>query len=70
MYAGRKVEEAAVGPLFRTAAPSLHTGPARLAAKLGSSLIGQETRLAEIPGLVPSLKAKIPAASSPHAART
>jgi peptide/nickel transport system ATP-binding protein len=60
MYAGRKVEEAAVGPLFRDPKHPYTQGLLGSMPKLGSSLHGQETRLAEIPGLVPSLKQKIP----------
>src|SRR3954463_5552377 len=60
MYAGRKVEEAAVGPLFRNPRHPYTQGLLGSMPKLGSSLTGTETRLAEIPGLVPSLKAKIP----------
>jgi peptide/nickel transport system ATP-binding protein len=60
MYAGRKVEEAAVGPLFRTPRHPYTQGLLGSLPRLGSSLAGTETRLAEIPGLVPSLKAKIP----------
>ena len=70
MYAGRKVEEAAVGPLFRTPRHPYTQGLLGSMPKLGSSLHGQETRLAEIPGLVPSLKQKIPgcvfASRCPH----
>jgi peptide/nickel transport system ATP-binding protein len=60
MYAGRKVEEAAVGPLFRNPRHPYTQGLLGSMPKLGSSLTGEETRLAEIPGLVPSLKKKIP----------
>ncbi len=71
MYAGKKVEEAAVGPLFRTPRHPYTQGLLGSLPKLGSSLTGEETRLAEIPGLVPSLKAKIPgcvfASRCPHA---
>jgi len=59
MYAGRKVEEAAVGKLFRNPRHPYTQGLLGSVPKLGSSLIGEETRLAEIPGLVPSLKTKI-----------
>jgi len=59
MYAGRKVEEAAVGPLFRNPKHPYTQGLLGSVPKLGSSLTGEETRLAEIPGLVPSLKQKI-----------
>jgi len=60
MYAGRKVEEAAVGPLFRSPRHPYTQGLLGSMPKLGSSLDGTEERLAEIPGLVPSLKQKIP----------
>ncbi len=59
MYAGRKVEEAPVGQLFRTPRHPYTQGLLGSVPKLGSSLTGEETRLAEIPGLVPSLKTKI-----------
>ncbi|MCB4821056.1 ABC transporter ATP-binding protein [Roseicella aerolata] len=71
MYAGKKVEEAAVGPLFNNPKHPYTQGLLGSMPKLGSSLHGDETRLAEIPGLVPSLKAKIPgcvfASRCPHA---
>ncbi len=60
MYAGRKVEEAPVGPLFRSPKHPYTQGLLGSMPKLGSSLHGEETRLAEIPGLVPSLKERIP----------
>ncbi|MDB5317210.1 MAG: peptide transporter ATP-binding protein [Rhodospirillales bacterium] len=59
MYAGKKVEEAPVGALFRTPRHPYTQGLLGSVPKLGSSLTGTETRLAEIPGLVPSLKSKI-----------
>ena len=59
MYAGRKVEEAKVGPLFRTPRHPYTQGLLGSVPKLGSSLTGVETRLQEIPGLVPSLKQKL-----------
>jgi peptide/nickel transport system ATP-binding protein len=59
MYAGRKVEEAAVGPLFRSPRHPYTQGLLGAVPKLGSSLTGSETRLSEIPGLVPSLKTRI-----------
>src|SRR5689334_9252719 len=59
MYAGRKVEEAAVGPLFRSPRHPYTQGLLGAVPKLGSSLTGTETRLSEIPGLVPSLKTRI-----------
>jgi peptide/nickel transport system ATP-binding protein len=60
MYAGRKVEEAPVGPLFRDPRHPYTQGLLGSVPKLGSSLMGTETRLQEIPGLVPSLKQRIP----------
>ena len=60
MYAGKVVEQAAVGPLFRNPRHPYTQGLLGSVPKLGSSLTGTETRLSEIPGLVPSLKAKIP----------
>jgi peptide/nickel transport system ATP-binding protein len=59
MYAGKKVEEAAVGDLFRTPRHPYTQGLLGSMPKLGSSLTGEETRLQEIPGLVPSLKKRI-----------
>jgi peptide/nickel transport system ATP-binding protein len=59
MYAGRKVEEATVGDLFLTPRHPYTRGLLGAVPKLGSSVIGEEGRLAEIPGLVPSLKQRI-----------
>jgi peptide/nickel transport system ATP-binding protein len=59
MYAGRKVEEASVRALFATPRHPYTQGLLGAVPKLGSSLEGGSTRLAEIPGLVPSLKRKI-----------
>jgi peptide/nickel transport system ATP-binding protein len=59
MYAGRKVEEASVGDLFANPRHPYTQGLLGAVPKLGSSLTGATERLAEIPGLVPSLKRKI-----------
>jgi peptide/nickel transport system ATP-binding protein len=59
MYAGRKVEEAKVTDLFREPLHPYTQGLLAAVPKLGSSLTGTETRLAEIPGVVPSLKQRI-----------
>ncbi|HEY8611892.1 MAG TPA: ABC transporter ATP-binding protein [Roseomonas sp.] len=59
MYAGRKVEEGRVGDLFNDPKHPYTQGLLGAVPKLGSSLTGEETRLAEIPGLVPSLKERI-----------
>jgi peptide/nickel transport system ATP-binding protein len=59
MYAGRKVEEAPVAELFRAPKHPYTQGLMGAVPKLGSSLGGNRTRLAEIPGLVPSLKQRI-----------
>ena len=71
MYAGRVVEQAEVGPLFRNPRHPYTQGLLGSVPKLGSSLTSEETRLSEIPGLVPSLKKKIPgcvfASRCPHA---
>jgi peptide/nickel transport system ATP-binding protein len=60
MYAGRKVEEAPVRELFRSPRHPYTQGLLGAVPKLGSSLTGIDTRLAEIPGQVPSLKQRIP----------
>src|SRR3954468_2164292 len=59
MYAGRKVEEAPVAELFRSPRHPYTQGLLGAVPKLGSSLSGAARRLAEIPGQVPSLKARI-----------
>ncbi|HEY7248445.1 MAG TPA: ABC transporter ATP-binding protein [Xanthobacteraceae bacterium] len=59
MYAGRKVEEARVGELFRSPRHPYTQGLLGALPKLGSSLDGKATRLAEIRGVVPNLKQRI-----------
>jgi peptide/nickel transport system ATP-binding protein len=59
MYAGRKVEEAPVVALFREPRHPYTQGLLGALPKLGSSLAGTETRLTEIPGVVPDLKRRI-----------
>jgi peptide/nickel transport system ATP-binding protein len=59
MYAGRKVEEAPARQLFARPRHPYTRGLLGAVPKLGSSLSGESSRLAEIPGLVPSLKARI-----------
>jgi peptide/nickel transport system ATP-binding protein len=59
MYAGHKVEEAPVAALFRAPRHPYTIGLLGAVPKLGSSLNGSATKLAEIPGLVPSLNVRI-----------
>jgi peptide/nickel transport system ATP-binding protein len=59
MYAGRKVEEAPVKQLFRVPRHPYTRGLLGAVPKLGSSLTGRGTRLAEIPGSVPNLNLPI-----------
>jgi peptide/nickel transport system ATP-binding protein len=60
MYAGRKVEEASVGEIFARPLHPYTQGLLGAVPKLGSSLQeGGRDRLAEIPGLVPSLRKPI-----------
>ena len=60
MYAGRKVEEAPVNEIYARPMHPYTRGLIGAVPKLGSSLeAGGRGRLAEIPGLVPSLRQKI-----------
>ena len=60
MYAGRKVEEAPVGELFRRPFHPYTRGLLASVPRLGSTLAGgPRRRLMEIPGLVPSLREEI-----------
>jgi peptide/nickel transport system ATP-binding protein len=60
MYAGRKAEEAPVGPLFRRPLHPYTKGLLNSVPRLGATLAGERAPLAEIPGTVPSLKETIP----------
>ncbi len=60
MYAGRKVEEASAGDIFANPQHPYTRGLLGAVPKLGSSLSTQgRSKLAEIPGLVPSLRKPI-----------
>jgi len=59
MYAGRKVEEAAVTDLFRNPRHPYTRGLMGAVPRLGSAEHGETGRLSEIPGMVPSLKTRI-----------
>ena len=59
MYAGRKVEEALVAQLYRTPRHPYTQGLFGAVPKLGSSLSDAQSKLAEIPGVVPNLKERI-----------
>jgi oligopeptide/dipeptide ABC transporter ATP-binding protein len=56
MYAGRKVEEAAVGDLFDMPLHPYTRGLMAAVPRLGSAIEDRGRRLAEIPGIVPSLR--------------
>src|SRR5579862_5009680 len=61
MYAGRRAEEAPVGPLFRRPLHPYTRGLLASVPRLGASLAqGPLPRLAEIAGTVPSLREDIP----------
>ena len=60
MYAGRKAEEAPVGPLFRRPLHPYTKGLLNSVPRLRATLAGGRAPLAEIPGTVPSLKETIP----------
>ena len=60
MYAGRKAEEAPVGPLFCRPLHPYTKGLLNSVPRLGATLAGERAPLAEIPGTVPSLKETIP----------
>jgi peptide/nickel transport system ATP-binding protein len=60
MYGGRKVEEAPVAALFRRPRHPYTRALLQSVPRLRSSLTDGQVRLAEIPGVVPSLKEAIP----------
>jgi peptide/nickel transport system ATP-binding protein len=59
MYAGRKVEEAPVADLLKTPLHPYTQGLLAAVPRLGSSSDEIQSRLKEIPGLVPSLKDRV-----------
>src|SRR5438477_3627345 len=60
MYAGRKVEEAPVGAWFARPRHPYTRGLLDSIPRLGEAAGGESRRLAEIPGVVPSLREEIP----------
>jgi len=60
MYAGRKVEEAPVAALFARPRHPYTRGLMNSMPHLGTAQAGERRRLAEIPGMVPSLREEIP----------
>jgi len=60
MYAGRKVEEAPVGALFAHPRHPYTRGLMNSVPRLGAAQAGARRRLAEIAGMVPSLREEIP----------
>jgi len=58
MYAGRKVEEAPVAQLFAQPRHPYTLGLLKSIPRLDHALIAAPQRLAEIPGMVPSLRAE------------
>jgi len=61
MYAGKKAEEAPVGPIFSRPLHPYTKGLLHSVPRLGATLASEQAlRLAEIPGTVPSLKEAIP----------
>jgi peptide/nickel transport system ATP-binding protein len=59
MYAGRKIEEAPVAALFAHARHPYTQGLLQSIPRLGAASAGGRRRLAEIPGVVPSMREEI-----------
>jgi peptide/nickel transport system ATP-binding protein len=59
MYAGRKIEEAPVAALFAHARHPYTQGLLKSIPRLGAASAGGRKRLAEIPGVVPSMREEI-----------